>query len=190
MIRQCVSYPGYSATDDCKIISHRRKGTGTQRGSVPCIDLSFSFELKQQETGKGYMNVGIMLPTGKAGSVGVHRLVSDAFHGPCPNGLQVRHLNGNPKDNRPNNLRYGTAKENADDRMKHGTYLGGSSHHGSKLTSGQATQIRVRRRHGEKVRDLASDFNVSTSTIESIIYGKSYKPALIEFKRAQEQSND
>jgi len=185
MIKQCPSYPGYSATDDLKIISHRRRGVGSQRGSKPCLDHNFMFELKQQITAKGYMNVGIILGSGKKASIGVHRMVSDAFHGPCPAGLQVRHLNGNPKDNRPENLKYGTAKENAEDRMKHGTYLGGSNHYGAKLSGGKAAEIRCRRRRGEKVKALAEEFKVSTSTIESIIYGKSYKPTAIEFKRVE-----
>lgn len=185
MIKPCSSFPGYSATDDCRVISHRRRGKGKQSGSISLIDSDFRFELKQSSSPKGYLNVSISFGSGKARPIGVHQLVADAFHGPCPAGLQVRHLNGNPKDNRPENLKYGTAKENAEDRMRHGTYLGGSNHPGAKLTGGQAAQIRHRRRCGEKVKDLAADFRVSTSTIESIIYGKSYKPAGIEFKRVE-----
>jgi len=36
---------------------------------------------------------------------------------------------------------------------------------------------------GEKVADLARSFGVSVSTIEGVIYGKTYKPVTIEFKR-------
>lgn len=186
MIKPCKSYPGYSASDDCRIISHRRRGKGKQRGSVSMIDAGFTFELKQYSSPKGYLTVSISFEPGNSRAVGVHQLVADAFHGPCPQGLQVRHLNGNPKDNRPSNLRYGTSMENAADRRAHGTYLGGSNHHGAKLTGGQAAQIRRRRRCGEKVKDLAADFHVSTSTIESIIYGRSYRPAAIDFKRVEE----
>jgi hypothetical protein len=187
MIKPCPSYPGYSATDDCRVISHRRRGSGKQRGSVSSIDPEFSYYLTQCKKDKGYLNVSISFETGKSRSVGVHQLVADAFHGPCPTGLQVRHLNGDPKDNRPVNLAYGTAKENAGDRMRHGTYPGGSNHSGAKLTDCQAAQIRNRRHGGEKVKDLAAYYCVSTSTIESIIYGKSYKPSVIEFKRVEAQ---
>lgn len=186
MIKECPSFPGYSATDDCRVISHRLRGKGKQRGSVSIIDMSFSYELKQFCTKKGYFTVSISFETGKARAVGVHQLVADAFHGKCPNGMQVRHLNGNPKDNKPSNLQYGTAMENASDRMKHGTYLGGSNHHSAKLTGGQAASIRRRRRSGEKVKDLAKEFSVSTSTIESIIYGRSYKPTGCEFKAVRD----
>lgn len=59
---------------------------------------------------------------GVRASKSVHRLVAAAFLGPAPEGSQVRHLNGDPTDNRLSNLRYGTALENAADKTAHGTY--------------------------------------------------------------------
>ena len=41
-----------------------------------------------------------------------HVLVAETFIGPKPDGLQVRHLNGNPADNRVENLAWGTSSEN------------------------------------------------------------------------------
>jgi NUMOD4 motif/HNH endonuclease len=46
----------------------------------------------------------------------VHRLVMLAFGDPCPEGMQVRHLDGDPANNRLTNLANGTALENAHDR--------------------------------------------------------------------------
>ena len=46
----------------------------------------------------------------------VHRLVMLAFVGPCPEGMQVRHLDGDPANNRLPNLAFGTPVENARDR--------------------------------------------------------------------------
>lgn len=51
----------------------------------------------------------------------VHQLVLLAFVGPMPEGMQVRHLNGAPADNRLSNLKYGTNTENARDAINHGT---------------------------------------------------------------------
>lgn len=43
----------------------------------------------------------------------VHRLVCEAFHGPAPfEKAVVMHLNENPDDNRPENLQWGTQREN------------------------------------------------------------------------------
>ncbi|WP_253278713.1 HNH endonuclease [Pseudomonas syringae group genomosp. 3] len=165
------------------MFSHRRRGIGTQRGSVSKIDPDYLYELSQQTTIKGYKTVSIMLPNGKSRPVGVHQLVADAYHGARPDGLVVRHLNGIPSDNAPGNLKYGTDAENSDDRKRHGTYLGGSNHHNSKLTGGQAVAIRTKRRAGARVKDLAAEFSVSVSTIESIIYNRSYLAPGVEFKR-------
>jgi hypothetical protein len=58
----------------------------------------------------------------------VHRLVCEGWHGPCPvDKNQVRHLNGDSKDNRQDNLMWGTAADNAKDRDLHGTTLRGET---------------------------------------------------------------
>lgn len=171
----CPSFPGYSATDDGRIISHRRRGRGAQRGSVSCIDPDFLFEMSQFTTKKGYRTVSITLPSGKTRPIGVHQLVADAFHGARPEGKQVRHLNGIQADNRPENLSYGTPLENAADRIRHGTYLSGGDHHNAKLSGEQAADIRCLRQQGVKIADLARRFEVSIATIETLLAGKSYR---------------
>lgn len=55
----------------------------------------------------------------------IHVLVALAFHGrPRRRGLVVRHLDGNPKNNRPENLRWGTQRQNVLDSIRHGTHVG------------------------------------------------------------------
>jgi hypothetical protein len=44
--------------------------------------------------------------------VAVHRLVMESFVGPCPEGMEVCHINGNGFDNRLENLRYDTHANN------------------------------------------------------------------------------
>lgn len=51
-----------------------------------------------------------------------HQLVALTFIGPCPEGNEVRHLNGDRQDNRPENLAYGTSAENRHDALIHGTH--------------------------------------------------------------------
>lgn len=52
----------------------------------------------------------------------VHRLVAEAFIGPCPDGMEVRHLDDDPDNNLLANLAYGTRSENMLDRVANGTH--------------------------------------------------------------------
>ena len=70
-------------------------------------------------TGKGYLTVEFWRD-GKRQRTHLHREVALAFLG-SPMGREVRHLNGNPQDNRVENLAYGTRQENALDMVQHGT---------------------------------------------------------------------
>lgn len=52
----------------------------------------------------------------------VSRLVAASFIGPCPIDMEVCHNNGDHTDNRPENLRYDTHRENIVDQVRHGTH--------------------------------------------------------------------
>jgi hypothetical protein len=55
---------------------------------------------------RGYLYQGI-------GNVKVHRAVCEAFHGPAPDGMPyVLHIDEDAHNNRPENLKWGTQKEN------------------------------------------------------------------------------
>lgn len=53
----------------------------------------------------------------------VHRIVLLAFVGPCPEGYECRHLDGDRTNNRLSNLKWGTAAENTQDKIAHGTLI-------------------------------------------------------------------
>ncbi len=59
----------------------------------------------------------------------VHRLVLTAFVGPCPDGMVGCHNNGDPTDNRVENLRWDTRSENVRDQIDHGNHLQASKTH-------------------------------------------------------------
>lgn len=100
----------------------------------------------------------------------VHRLVLLAFVGPCPNGAQTRHINGIRSDNRLENLCYGTAKENSDDKKIHGTFVRGSRQGLSKLTEQQVVEIRRRYSQGHVLqRELAAEYGVAQNTISHVL---------------------
>lgn len=53
----------------------------------------------------------------------VHRLVLEAFVGPCPDGQHGLHYNDVPTDNRLENLRWGTVSENRYDCVRNGNHV-------------------------------------------------------------------
>jgi hypothetical protein len=73
------------------------------------------------------------------------------------------------------NLRWGTPKQNADDKLRHGTHLLGDDHHRSKLDSSDVLRIRGWINSKFSVRAIASVFGVSQSTIFAIKCGRTWK---------------
>src|SRR3990172_3451877 len=82
---------------------------------------------------------------GKKSKVYVHHLMLETFIGACPLGMETRHLDGNPVNNRINNLCWGTHQENVADSIKHGTFLKGEVHPNAKLTSDAIKKIKYLR---------------------------------------------
>lgn len=77
--------------------------------------------LTSQINSSGYLVVWLCRDN-KRTQVSVHRLVLSAFVGPCPEGMEGCHNNGNPSDNRVENLRWDSRSENTKDRVRHGTH--------------------------------------------------------------------
>jgi hypothetical protein len=70
----------------------------------------------------GYPAVKLYSEPTRFSRVAAHRAVLLAFVGPRPEGMETRHLNGDKLDNRLENLAYGTAQENALDRVRLGEH--------------------------------------------------------------------
>jgi hypothetical protein len=109
----------------------------------------------------------------------LHALILEAFKGPCPKGLECRHLNGDPTDNQPSNLEWGTRSENIQDRIRHGESAGwtGSIHGVVKLNDDSARAIYLRRMQGATLGEIAEEFGVSTATVWSISKGRTWTHA-------------
>jgi len=105
----------------------------------------------------------------------VHRLVLEAFVGPCPDGMEGCHNDGNPLNNALSNLRWDTRKANMADRGAHGRTHQGSRVSMSKLTEADVVAIRAAHEAGELNTDLAIRYNVSKLTISKIVNRRSWK---------------
>lgn len=106
----------------------------------------------------------------------IHTLVLETYIGPRPDGMECRHLNGNPADNRLENLAWGTPKENAQDRRLHGNVLYGELNGQSKLTEEQVKLIFSAYHDGAYFQyELAEMFGVNKGTIQAIVTKRSWK---------------
>ena len=137
----------YEVSDQGRVRSLERFDTyGTGR-RVPERILSISNGGGNSKTGYHYAQVALTRNGVRASKL-LHRLVLAAFVGPPPEDHQTCHKNGNRFDNRLENLRYGTAQDNANDRIRHGNNVSprsrqGEDHPLSKLTDADVRAIRA-----------------------------------------------
>lgn len=111
-----VGYEGlYSISTMARVRSEERlieKADGTTQ-------LIHEQILKASPDGNGYWRVSLFRNNiGK--TCYIHQMMMAAFVGPCPDGLEVRHLDGDKNRNRLDNFEYGTPSQNRFDTVRHG----------------------------------------------------------------------
>jgi hypothetical protein len=109
-------------------------------GLVRTIPLTYKSQSKDKD---GYLRV-TLCKEGKKARVRTHHLVLNAFIGPCPEGLQCRHLDGDRTNNHTENLKWGTPSENAYDRVKHGRKHGRLGKKHNKKTKQKMREARIK----------------------------------------------
>ena len=114
----------------------------------------------------------------------VHRLVCEMFHGPCPDGLECAHRDGDTSNNSATNLAWVTRSENTLHTIVHGTFAGhrnltpgvgaGEAHPCAKLTEESVAAIRAAVASGETQRAVARQFGISQTQVCHIASGKKW----------------
>ena len=97
-----------------------------------------------------------------------HKLVLEAFVGKALQGMECCHNDGNQKNNRLENLRWDTPKNNHADKLKHGTSNTGERCNWAKLTKAQVIAIRADIR---TQKEIATEYGVQQSQISRIKNG-------------------
>lgn len=111
----------------------------------------------------------------------VHRLVLEAFVGPCPTGMQCCHNDGNPRNNAVDNLRWDTPKSNWADSVRHGTSVRGEKQGSAKLTEEIVREIRAKcrpvrgYRGPTSAKNLALKYGVTVMAILRVVHNKSWR---------------
>jgi hypothetical protein len=169
------------------VVGHEGRYTVSDQGRVQSLRVRHRFTdavrlvplvLRQSVDERGYRRVGI---AGKSRQV--HRLVLEAFVGACPVGHEAAHVNGQPSDNRLENLQWLTHAENEQHKVIHGTLLAGERHpfrrrpdlvrrgernDAAKLTTEQVLEIRAAADRGESYSRLAIRYGVTTGAVSQI----------------------
>ena len=130
--------------------------------------------LNPQPNPLGYFFADLKVPGRPERPVGIHRLVAEAFIGPCPPGMEVLHGPNGPGDNRVSELRYGTHLENKQDELRDGTRARGERHGNSKLTAEIVIECRRRRASGETVESIARDVGIRQPAMSNALTGKTW----------------
>lgn len=105
----------------------------------------------------------------------VHHLVALAFIGPRPKGMVIRHRDGDPSNNRVDNLLYGTQQDNMADALRHGTVARGRRLPQTKLDEARVVEMRRRFLAGEKLSALSAAFGVSWASCQDAVRGVTWK---------------
>lgn len=168
-----LGFPGYKVGNDGSIWSCRKRGR--PKGGTYSQQTEKWKKLKPGLNSHGYLTV-ILYYNKKQHNKGVHRLVLEAFLGPCPPKKEACHNNGNSTDNKVENLRWDTHKNNCKDNIIHGTMSRGIRNGKAKLTEEQVIEARELFKTGNySGKELGEKYRVTCSTMCRIINRQSWK---------------
>lgn len=165
--REIAGFPGYRVGSDGSVWSEwARNGRQSFR-------IAGQWKLRARTFNQhGYAKVALRDSKGVKRQRQVTHLVLEAFVGPCPDGYVCCHFpDPTPTNCSADNLRWGTRKENEDDKRKHGNLLVGDARWNTKLADANVATIRLLAGSASP-QELADKFGVSRSLVSLIISRK------------------
>lgn len=125
--------------------------------------------------GGRYHRFTVSIPGRKPREVQVHTAVLLAHVGPPQHGQVCRHMDGDCRNNRIENLTWGTHQENQNDRAKHGTHCKGERNPSAVLTTQAVRQMRGLHADGVAATELAEMYGVSLSAAWAVVNHKTWR---------------
>jgi hypothetical protein len=165
---------GYEVSNIGRVRSWRRKGSRVTSALATTPKL-----LKTSPNAYGYPSVNIARNGDRQKPVAVHILLLSAFVGPCPDGCEALHDDGNRMNCVLSNLAWGTRTDNIADKIRHGNSIRptirGEKHFRGRLSNKQVVHIKRLLEHEYNMAHIAKIYDVHPNTIESIKSGRSWK---------------
>lgn len=123
---------------------------------------------------KGYLRVTLQ-GDGPPKTFYVHRIVAEVFMSKSDDLHVVHHKDGDPSNNRVQNLEWVSRQENTNKAVNKGEYETGEKHHRSQLTEEDVVDIRrLYYTTDFTQKELADKFGVTRSNISSIVTGRTW----------------
>lgn len=166
--RPVEGFPGYRVSNLGRVQSCWRMGPAKAKHDESCWR-----DLKPGMMRDGYKFVSLHRD-GRQYTRKNSVLVAIAFHGAKPPGMVCRHLNGNPGDDRAENLAWGTYSQNIHDAIRHGTFPLGEKAKRSRLKTADVVRIVGMLAAGDLIKDIAARFGVSSTTVADIAAGRTW----------------
>lgn len=159
--RPVVGFDGYEVSQFGRVRSWKRCGDGPPRPMTAWTEKDGYFMVNLRRDGKHHGRM-------------VHRLVLEAFVGPCPSGMIACHGDGNPANAHVSNLRWDTYAANALDSVAHGTRPRGSGNPAATLTESDVLEVVKRLAAGARPAALGREYSISPCTVSSIRDGRTW----------------
>lgn len=173
-VKECPTWPGYFAAPDGSVWSNltpskygARHKDGHMRNLTAYIICIGERGYKRHSVVKNRIRKNVM----------AHAIVADAFHGPRPEGLQIRHLDSDSMNNCPENLAYGTRAENDQDKVNLHREKGYRSPNRG-FTDDEVRQIRKLKADGMSGLKIAAIFGCHSSPIYTLLKGIFYSDVI------------
>jgi hypothetical protein len=166
MIKEIKDFPGYYVSDEGDVFSAWKS-----RGSLPAENSGKPWRKMRPSIQKYGHKLVTLSIDGKLHYRWIHRLVLENFIGPCPDGMEGCHNDGNPQNNHWKNLRWDTHKNNLADTKKHGTQkkFSGEKNGMAKLKESDIKEIRRLASTREMFqKDIAKKYGIHEETVGSI----------------------
>lgn len=168
--RELLEWPGYRVSNWGRVQSNRGRYSLWEHRNE-WIDLKIT-------KSRQYLQVRLYRSDGKPFARRVHRLVLEAFVGRRPRGMQCRHLDGNPQNNRLDNICWGTPRQNYDDSIHHEKFRGEKNPRAIL----NEPMVRLFRRlilEAMTVKEISEEFNVGLNTVRLAAKGVTWKHVTI-----------